>query len=195
MNLRESTVVLLERWNAGDSGAFEQLLPHLYDELRRLAGIYMSRQDRGHTLQATALVHEVYLKLADQRRLTFENRYAFLGLAAKAMRRYLVDHARERQAAKRGGEDAMRVTLVEGLLGGSQKPAEIERLDDCLEALARLDPRKSRIVELKYFGGLKGDEIAAALGVGSATVTRELRLAEAWLRREMTEPGGDSAPP
>jgi RNA polymerase sigma factor (TIGR02999 family) len=182
--------VLLERWGSGDADALGELLPFLYGELRRLARSHMRRQAPGHTLQATALVHEVYLKLAEQSGLRFENRHVFLGLAAKAMRRLLVDHARERQAGKRGGQDALRVTLVEGLLGDGGKPDDVALLDDCLEALARIDPRKSRIVELKYFGGLKGEEIASLLGIGSATVTRELRLAEAWLRREMTEPGG-----
>jgi RNA polymerase sigma factor (TIGR02999 family) len=181
--------VLLERWGSGDAAALGELLPFLYGELRRLARSHMRRQAPGHTLQPTDLVHEVYLKLAEQSGLRFENRHVFLGLAAKAMRRLLVDHARERRAGKRGGQDALRVTLVEGLLGDGGKPDEVAMLDDCLEALARIDPRKSRIVELKYFGGLKGEEIASLLGIGSATVTRELRLAEAWLRREMAEPG------
>lgn len=179
---------LLERWSAGETGALEDLLPLVYSELRRLALALMRRQPAGHTLQPTALVNEVYLRLADRQELSFENRSAFLGLAAKVMRRVLVDHARARTADKRGG-DAVRVTIVEGLLGSTERPADVVELDGALEALAKADPRKSRIVELKYFGGLKGDEIAAALGIGTATVTRELRLAEAWLHRELTGPG------
>lgn len=181
---REVTALLL-RWTAGDEDAFEELLEALYGELRHLAVALMRGQPVGHTLQPTALIHEVYLKLAKSRELSFDNRSAFLGLAAKAMRRILVDHARARAAAKRGG-DELRVTLPEGLLAAPEKPAELVALDAALEALARLDPRKSKAVELKYFGGLKGEEIAAVLGVGTATVTRDLRLAEAWLHREMT---------
>lgn len=179
---------LLERWSAGEPGALDELLPVVYAELRRLAVSLMRRQPAGHTLQPTALVSEVYLRLADRPDLSFENRSAFLGLAAKVMRRVLVDHARARSADKRGG-DAVRVTIVEGLMGSTERPADVVELDAALAALAKVDPRKSRIVELKYFGGLKGDEIAAALGIGTATVTRELRLAEAWLHREMTGSG------
>lgn len=178
--------VLLSRWTGGDQGAFEQLLALLYGELRHLAASLMRGQPAGHTLQPTALIHEVYLKLAGRQELSFVNRSAFLGLAAKAMRRILVDHARARAAAKRGGEDHLRVTLADGFLAAPEKPSEVVALDAALEALAAIDPRKSRAVELKYFGGLTGEEIAAALGVGTATVTRDLRLAEAWLHREMT---------
>ncbi len=180
---------LLERWSAGDSEALEELLPVVYAELRRLALSLMRRQPVGHTLQPTALVSEVYLRLADRQQLSFENRAAFLGLAAQVMRRVLVDHARARSAEKRGG-DAVKVTIVEGMFGTTERPADVVELDAALEALAKVDPRKSRIVELKYFGGLKGEEIAEALGIGTATVTRELRLAEAWLHREMTGGAG-----
>ena len=182
---RADVTQLLERWSAGEAGALEELLPTIYGELRRLATSLMRRQPAGHTLQPTALVNEVYLRLADRQELSFENRSAFLGLVAKVMRRVLVDHARAREADKRGGK-SVRVTIVEGLLGTTERPADVVELDAALEALAAVDPRKSRIVELKYFGGLKGEEIASVLGIGSATVTRELRLAEAWLHRSLT---------
>jgi RNA polymerase sigma factor (TIGR02999 family) len=176
---------LLERWGNGDEAALGELLPFVYGELRRLASQLMRSQAAGHTLQPTALIHEVYLKLAERPgQLSFENRAAFLGLAAKAMRRVLVDHARASGAGKRGGE-ALRVTLVEGLGGSTEKAADVAALDAALEAMAELEPRRARIVELKYFGGATGEEIAAALGIGTATVTRELRLAEAWLYREL----------
>lgn len=186
-NPRDVTL-LLERWGAGDGEALDQLLPAIYGELRRLALQLMRGQSAGHTLQPTALIHEVYLKLIGREGgLSFENRAAFLGLAAKAMRRVLVDHARASAAGKRGG-DALRVTLVEGLGGSTERPADVASLDEALAALAEIEPRRARIVELKYFGGLTGEEIAAALDIGSATVTRELRLAEAWLHRELTRP-------
>lgn len=186
MDPSQEVTRLLERWGAGEAGALDKLLPFVYGELRRLALQLMCGRPDGHTLQPTALIHEVYLKLADRHgNLSFENRAAFLGLAAKAMRRVLVDHARARAADKRGGE-AVRVTLVEGLGGTTEKAADVAALDAALAAMAEIDPRRARIVELKYFGGLTGEEIAAVLAIGSATVTRELRLAEAWLHRELT---------
>lgn len=184
MSPGKDLTLLLGRWSAGDAGALEELMPLVYGELRRLSGALMRRQPAGHTLQPTALVSEAYLRLAGQEGLSFENRAAFLGLAAQAMRRILVDHARARAADKRGGA-AERVTMVEGLVGSTEKPADVVALDDALAALAVTDPRKGRILELRYFGGLTGEEIAAAEGIGTATVTRELRLAEAWLHREL----------
>lgn len=176
---------LLQRWGAGDAIALEQLMPLIYEQLRRLSALLLKGQSADQTLQPTALVHEAYLKLAGERGYSFENRVAFFGLAAKAMRQVLVDHARARSSEKRGGK-AHRVTWVEGSFAGAERSADLEQLDAALEALSRVDPRKGRIVELRFFGGLKGEEIAAALGIGSATVTRELRLAEAWLLHEMS---------
>jgi RNA polymerase sigma-70 factor, ECF subfamily len=184
MSAAKDLTLLLGRWSAGDAGALDDLMPLIYGELRRLSGALMRRQPAGHTLQPTALIGEAYLRLAGQEGLSFENRSAFLGLAAQAMRRILVDHARARAAEKRGSGGA-KVTLVEGLAGSTEKPADVAALDDALAALAATDPRKGKILELKYFGGLTGEEIAAALGIGTATVTRELRLAEAWLHREL----------
>jgi RNA polymerase sigma factor (TIGR02999 family) len=145
----------------------------------------MNQQGAGHTLQPTALVHEAYLKLAANSQLTFPNRASFLALMARAMRQILVDHARARQSGKRGG-GMPKVSLEEGHDAPAQRPRDVVALDDAMTALARLDPRKAQVVELRYFGGLTGDEIASALGIGTATVTREAALAEAWLRRELT---------
>jgi len=173
------TQLLIDVGN-GQNGALNQILPHIYDELRRLAGYYMSRERPDHTLQPTALVHEAYLRLIDQRRVDWKNRAQFFGLAANMMRRILVNHARDRAAGKRGG-DAVKVTLsVEpGIFAVPE--LTVLALDEALEKLAQVDERKRRIVEFKFFTGLTTEEIAEVLGISSATVEREWKFARAWL--------------
>ena len=176
---------LLLQWNAGEGQALEQLAPLLYQDLRRLAGDVFNRERPGHTLSATVLVHEVYLRLVDQRRVRWENRAHFLGAAAHIMRRVLVDHARARDAAKRGG-GSTKVELTEGMAIGGGTAAEVIDLDAALTKLAALDDRKARIVEMKFFAGMTNQEAATALGVSDATVEREWTITRAWLIREMT---------
>lgn len=170
---------LLEAGRSGKAG-LDQVLPLVYDELHRLASRYLSREAAGHTLQPTALVNEAYLRLVDQRRVDWRNRAQFLGLAANLMRRILVNHARDRAALKRGG-DARQVSL--SLLESPSGRPEVDliALEDALSRLAALDERKSRVVELKFFGGLTTDEIAEVLGISGATVEREWAFARAWL--------------
>lgn len=176
---------LLVAWSEGDATAGEQLLAAIYDELHRQAGRAMRRENEAHTLQATALVNEAYLRLIDQRRVHWRNRAHFFGVAAQMMRRVLVDHARARLAGKRGGE-MQQVTLT-GIGAGDVDDASIEvlALHEALERLATLDARQARLVELRYFGGLGIDDTAQALGVSPATVKREWAVARAWLRREL----------
>jgi len=168
----------------GDQHALEEMLPLLYQELRRLARYYVSRERAGHTLQPTALVHEVYLRLIDQRRVDWTNRAQFLGLAAGMMRRILVNHARNRAAARRGG-GAQRLSLrfAEGAFDGPG--VDLLALNHALDRLAALDLRKSRVVELRFFGGLTTEEIAQVLDVSPATVEREWSTARAWLYQEV----------
>jgi RNA polymerase sigma factor (TIGR02999 family) len=164
----------------GDKPGLDQMVPVLYDELHRLAEAYLRREDPGHTLQPTALVHEAYLRLVDQRRVDWRNRAQFLGLAANMMRRILVNHARDRGARKRGGNpERVSLSLVESPSGRSD--VELIALEDALQKLAAVDERKSRVVELKFFGGLTIDEIAEVLGISAATVEREWAFARAWL--------------
>ena len=176
---------LLVDWGKGDRAAHEQLLPLVYSELRRLAGAYMRRERPDHTLQPTALVHEAYLRLIDQQRVDWRNRAQFVGLAAMMMRRILANHARDRAAAKRGGE-AERVSLT--LAGEVLRRPEVDALalHEALDRLAALDARKSQVVELRFFGGLSVEETAEALKVSPETVTRDWRLAKVWLLREIS---------
>ena len=175
-----SVTQLLIAWGNGDRRALDQMLPLVYEELRRLAAHYLSREPTGHTLQPTALVHEAYLRLIDQRRADWTNRAQFLGLAAGMMRRILVNRARDRVAAKRGGgAERVSLSLVDAASGGPD--VELIALEDALERLAALDPRKARVVELKFFGGLTIQEIAEVLQVSGATVEREWSFARAWL--------------
>jgi RNA polymerase sigma factor (TIGR02999 family) len=176
---------LLVGWGRGEEQAQERLLPLVYDELRRIAAAYLRRERSDHTLQPTALVHEAYLRLVDQQRVDWKNRAQFVGLAAVMMRRILVNHARDRAAAKRGGA-ARRVPLA--LAGEAMQRSEVDllALNEALDRLAALDVRKSRIVELKFFGGLTADEIGVALAVSRATVEREWAFARAWLHDAMT---------
>jgi RNA polymerase sigma factor (TIGR02999 family) len=160
-------------------------MPLVYEELRHIARRQMRRQRAGHTLQTTALIHEAYLRLVGESDAHWQNRAHFFGVAATAMRHILVDHARSRQAAKRGGA-AQRVTLDQAAVISAQ-PAELVALDDALRSLAALDPRKSQIVELKYFGGLTVGEIAKVLQVSPETVARDWRLARVWLLRELSK--------
>ena len=178
---------LLLAWSEGDEGALERLVPLVEAELRRLARGYMARERRGHTLQITALVNEAFLRLADARRLRWQDRAHFLGISARLMRRVLVDHARSRGFQKRGG-GAQQVTLSDAL-PGSAEPAvdlvDLVALDRALEALAAVDVRKSRVIELRFFGGLSVEEAAEVLHVSSDTVKRDWRLAKLWLLREL----------
>ena len=177
---------LLLAWGAGDQDAGERLLPAVYDELHRQAARAMRRENDEHTLQATALVHEAYLRLVDQRRVEWRNRAQFFGVAAEIMRRILVDHARARHAAKRGG-DAKRVTLgdADAASDGSDRGLDILALHEALERLAAMDAQQARVVELRYFGGLNIEETAEAMGISPATVKREWAVARGWLRREL----------
>jgi RNA polymerase sigma factor (TIGR02999 family) len=177
-------------WGGRDKAALDQMLPVLYEELHRLAERYLSRERPGHTLQPTALVHEAYIRLVDQRRVDWRNRAQFLGLAASMMRRILVNHARDRAAAKRGGgAEAVSLSLVGAVSEGRE--IELIALEAALERLGALDERKSRVVELKFFGGLTVEEIAEVLEVSGATVEREWAFAKAWLY-DAIEGGGDS---
>ena len=176
--------VLLARMRSGHNDALEQLLPLVYNELRRLAAHYMRQERAGHTLQPTALVHEAYLRLTHQDRANWQNRAQFMGVAGQLMRRILVDHARANLRQKRGA-GAEKIALDEGVVVGAQAPSSILELDDALERLAAQDRRKSEIVEMLYFGGMTYEETAAALAISPATVHRELRLAKAWLHREL----------
>src|SRR6266540_6662010 len=176
---------LLVAWSRGDAKALEDLIPLVYDELRRLAERHLSREAPGHTLQPTAVVHEAYLRLVDQKRVTWKNRGHFFAVAAQTMRRLLVDHARQRDAEKRGGA-ATRVPLEEGAASTLPREADVIALDRALERLATLDATQAKVVELRYFGGLTLDETADVLGTSPSTVGRAFRLAKAWLYRELS---------
>jgi RNA polymerase sigma factor (TIGR02999 family) len=179
---------LLHAWSDGDDEALERLLPLVEAELRRLARAYMRRERPEHTLQTTALVNEAFLKLTDARRVRWQDRAHFLGISARLMRRVLVDHARHRGYQKRGG-GAQRVTLHEGLATAADPGLDVVALDRALEALAKVDARKSRTIELRFFGGLSVEETAEVLQVSTDTVKRDWRLAKLWLLRELEGEG------
>ena len=179
---------LLRAWGNGDDDALEQLTPLVEAELRRLARGYMRRERRDHTLQTTALVNEAFLRLTDARRVRWQDRAHFLGISARLMRRVLVDHARSRAYHKRGG-GAQRVPLDEGLVASPEPAVDVLALDRALEALAAVDVRKSRVIELRFFGGLSVDETAEVLHVSADTVKRDWRLAKLWLLRELEGEG------
>lgn len=181
---RSQVTQLLLDWSEGDRHALDRLMPLVVDELRRLAAAYLRREQAGHTLQPTALVNEVYLRLVDRRRVSWQNRAQFFGFAARTMRRILVDHARARRAAKRGG-GAETLALDAALGVGDRAEVDLLALDDVLDRLAALDARQGRLVELRVFGGLTIAESAEALGVGEATVSRDWQSARAWLYREL----------
>lgn len=175
---------LLIKWSDGDKSALDELIPLVYDELRRLASSYLRRERREHTLQSTALIHEAYCRLVKQQDLTWQNRAQFFGMAATVMRNILVDHARQHRALKRGGAQ-FRLSLTQGDKFASKPDVDLIALDQALEGLAKLKPQYSKIVELRFFGGLTIEETAAALGVSHATIERDWKFARAWLRREM----------
>ena len=177
---------LLLDWRNGDQSALDRLMPLVYEELRRMANHYMRNERRGHTLQTSALVNEAYLRLVDHENIEWQNRAHFFGVAAQAMRRILVDHARTRNYQKRGG-GAQQVSLDEAMTLAGDRAAELIALDDALRELAKMDERKSRVVELRYFGGLSLEETAEALGVSIPTVTRDWNTAKAWLMREISQ--------
>jgi RNA polymerase sigma-70 factor, ECF subfamily len=179
-----NVTLLLERWSGGDESALSELMPIVYGELRRLAGAYLRREGPGHTLQPTALVNEAYLKLVDQQRARWQNRAQFFGVAARLMRRILIDHARARRAAKRGGGPHSFHLSLDALAADAPE-ADLLAVHEALERLAAIDPQQGRIVELRFFGGLSIEETAEVLGVGHATVERDWKVARAWLRREL----------
>jgi RNA polymerase sigma factor (TIGR02999 family) len=182
---RPDVTELLLAWNTGDQTALERLMPVVYQELRQLARQYMRSENPGHSLQATALVNEAYIRLVDQQRVDWKNRAHFFGAAAQIIRRVLVDHARARGRAKRGG-DEVRVTFDEESGPRSEVQWDLVALNDALDQLVKLDPQQARIVELRYFTGLSIEETAEALGISPATVKRDWATARAWLFREMT---------
>ena len=175
---------LLRDWSGGDSTALDRLIPMVYNELHRLAHQHMRREQAGHMLQTSALINEAYLRLVDQPEVTFENRAHFFGIAARLMRQILVDEARKRNSAKRGG-GAIQVSLAEATTVAQEQAANVVALDKALKGLERIDVRQSEIVELRFFGGLSIDETAEVLKVSPGTVMRDWTFARAWLRNEM----------
>lgn len=181
----QSVTQLLMDWRNGNQDALNQLMPLVYDELRGLAKRYISRERDGHTLQTAALVNEAYLRLVEQQGVDWQNRAHFVAIAAQVMRHLLVDHARSKQYAKRGG-GSQQVTLNEATAQADEHPIEVLALNEALDRLAAIDRRKSRIVELRYFGGLTSEEVAQVLSVSEITVKREWLKAKAWLFRELS---------
>jgi RNA polymerase sigma-70 factor (ECF subfamily) len=179
---------LLIAWGQGDQAALDELLPLIYQELHRMARRHLGRERGGHTLQTTALVHEAYLRLIDQQGVGWQNRAHFFAIAAQMMRRILVDHARARHYQKRGG-GAQQVSFDEALVVSDERAAEVVALDEALMGLAEFDPRKSQIVELRFFGGLSIEETAEVLGVSPGTVMRDWTLAKTWLQRAINKRG------
>ena len=182
-NSHQITLLLLD-WSKGDAYALEQLMPLVYEELRRMARSHMRRQPSGHTFQTTELIHEAYLKITAGGEMQWQNRAHFFGVAAKAMRHILVDYARSKSRHKRGGWQD-RITFVENMAVASGRSEEIVALDDALNRLAGLDERKVRVVEMKFFGGLTVEEIAGVLKVSPETVKRDWSFAQTWLLREL----------
>jgi RNA polymerase sigma factor (TIGR02999 family) len=178
---------LLRAWSDGDEAALTELVPLVESELRRLARVYMARERRGHTLQTTALVNEAYVRLVDARDVRWQGRTHFLAIAARLMRRVLVDHARSKGVQKRGGADE-RIELDEAMAVTASPDINIIALDHALDALAAVDTRKSRVVEMRFFGGMSVEETADALHVSSDTIKRDWRLAKLWLLRELEGP-------
>jgi RNA polymerase sigma-70 factor, ECF subfamily len=182
--LQDTVTRLLVDWKSGSKEAIDRLTPIVYNELRRLADHYLRDEHAAATLQPTALVHEAYMRLVAQSLPDWESRSHFFGVAAHLMRQILVDHARRRISAKRGS-DAQKISIEESVSFAADAHREIQALDDALNALAALDPRKAKVIELRFFGGFSVDETAQTLDISVATVGREQRLAEAWLHREM----------
>jgi RNA polymerase sigma factor (TIGR02999 family) len=191
MTPAQNVTELLVAWGNGDKSARDELMPLVYQELHRLAHHYMKNESPGHTLQTSALVNEAFMRLVDQKNVKWQNRAHFFGIAAQLMRRILVDYARSRRYAKRGG--GMRdLPLEEALVISQERNEEVIALDETLERLAEFDPRKSKIVEFRFFAGLSIEETAEVLAVSPGTVMRDWTLAKAWLRREMTAPKSGS---
>jgi RNA polymerase sigma factor (TIGR02999 family) len=181
----QNVTQLLLGWSNGDKEALDKLVPLVYDDLRRQAARYLRRERVGHTLQTTALINEAYLRLIDQKNVHWQNRAHFFGIAAQLMRRILVDHARTKKRAKRGGSD-VRVSFSEATIKAKDQDLDIVALDEALERLAQIDEQQSRIVELRFFSGLTVEETAEVLSISPATVKRDWSMAKAWLHREMT---------
>jgi RNA polymerase sigma factor (TIGR02999 family) len=179
-------------WNSGDTGALDDVISAVYKELRRMADRYLRLERPDHTLQPTALVHEAYLRLVDQTNVNWQNRAHFFGVAAQMMRRILVDHARTKQRDKRGGS-AKKLSLDEVANLSKRRPIDLVALDEALEILSEIDPRKSRVVELRFFGGLSIEETGAVLNVSPQTVMRDWKLAKAWLYQEIKSETRDDA--
>jgi RNA polymerase sigma factor (TIGR02999 family) len=185
MDKAQDITEILNSWGSGNREAADDLFSLVYDELRRLAQSYLRQERPGHTLQPTALVHEAYLRLVDQTRVNWQNRSHFYGIAAQMMRRILVDHARARATDKRGGA-AQRLSLEDANLSVEQDATDLIALDEALTNLAKFDERKSRVVELLYFGGLESKEAAEVLGVSEKTIQRDWKMAKLWLYRELS---------
>ena len=177
---------LLIGWGKGDKDALDQLVPIVYDELRRQAARYLRRERVGHTLQTTALIHEAYLRLIDQKNVEWQNRAQFFGIAAQLMRRILVDHARTKKRAKRGGSD-IRVSFAEAETSAKAQELDVVALSEALDRLEQIDEQQSKIVELRFFSGLTVEETAAVLDISPATVKRDWSMAKAWLHRELSD--------
>jgi len=188
---RDEVTAILNDWSGGDIKAPERLMPFVYDELRRLARAFLSREREGHTLQPTALVNEAYIRLVDQTRVNWQNRAHFYSIASSMMRRVLIDHARAHAAEKRGG-GAIRLSIDDVQVPLEQRAADFVALDEALKRLAQFDERKSKVVEMRFFGGLNDEEIAEVLGVTTRTVLRDWKKARLWLYRELStsEAGG-----
>ena len=176
---------LLAEWSEGNQAALDKLYPLVYNELRRLAHGYLRRERKGHTLQTTALINEAYLRLVDQKYVHWANRSHFFGISAQIMRRILIDHARRYDYAKRGG-GAQRISLDEVAVVAKERALSLLMLDEALKSLAEIDPRRSEVVELRYFGGLNNEEIARVLKISENTVTRDWNMARAWLYQELS---------
>jgi RNA polymerase sigma-70 factor, ECF subfamily len=187
--IQQEITELLLKWSKGDSAALEELVPMVYPELRRIARRYMGRENAQHTLQTSALINEAYLRLVDQQAVAWQDRAHFFAVAAQVMRHILIDHARRYRYEKRGG-GAQHVTLDDTAISIEERAAEFVALDAALDGLAKIDPRKSKIVELRFFGGLTVEETAEVMKLSAITVKREWRAARAWLLREIT---GDDA--
>lgn len=184
MQAQPNITEVLERWSNGEQSALDELVPLIYKELRRLAGNYIRRERHDHTLQPTALINEVFVRLIDQDDIKWQNRAHFFGIAARLMRRILVDHARNQQAAKRGGgQYSLSLSRADRI--ASQPSVDLLAVHLALQELEELDPQQSRVVELRFFGGLTIEETAEVMGLGHATVEREWKMARSWLRHEL----------
>jgi len=181
----ENITELLVGYSRGDRDALDKLMPIVYDELRRQAARYLRREQAGHTLQTTALIHEAYVRLVDQHNVQWQNRAHFFGIAAQMMRRILVDHARTKKRAKRGGS-GVRVSLADANVAIQSQDLDVVAVDEALNRLAEIDEQQSRVVELRFFSGLTVEETAAVMGISPATVKRDWSMAKAWLHRELS---------